>query len=366
MPSIQRPTLLLNQERAINNIRRMAERARRSGVRFRPHFKTHQSAEIGQWFREFGVEAITVSSVGMATYFAGHGWRDITIAFPVNILEIEPIRCLAERINLGLLVEAEETVRFLAENLPAPVDIWIKVDAGYGRTGIVWSDFDRLVSLARQISQAAHFSFRGLLTHSGHTYRASSKAEVERIYEETVARLKVVRARLRAAGLEPVELSPGDTPSCSLVDDLSAVDEIRPGNFVFYDLMQLQLGACREEDIAVALACPVVAKHPERRQVVVYGGAIHLSKEFILAEDGRPVFGYVAPLTETGWGAHFQNAYVTGLSQEHGLITAETNLIDRLQVGDVVAILPVHACLTAHLMRNYLTLDHNLIPLGDF
>ena len=29
---------------------------------FRPHFKTHQSAEIGSWFRDFGVTRITVSS----------------------------------------------------------------------------------------------------------------------------------------------------------------------------------------------------------------------------------------------------------------------------------------------------------------
>ena len=48
----------------------MAAKARSAHVRFRPHFKTHQSLEIGRWFREFGVDAITVSSVGMAAFFA--------------------------------------------------------------------------------------------------------------------------------------------------------------------------------------------------------------------------------------------------------------------------------------------------------
>jgi D-serine deaminase-like pyridoxal phosphate-dependent protein len=85
--AIQKPTLLLSRQRAMANIEKMAQKALHSGVRFRPHFKTHQSAQVGEWFREFGVEAITVSSVEMALYFAQHGWRDITIAFPVNLLD---------------------------------------------------------------------------------------------------------------------------------------------------------------------------------------------------------------------------------------------------------------------------------------
>ncbi|MDQ1351629.1 MAG: hypothetical protein QG657_1934, partial [Acidobacteriota bacterium] len=71
----------MDKEKALKNIIRIKEKIARSpGVRFRPHFKTHQSAQIGQWFREMGVSAITVSSVDMALYFAQHGWTDITIA----------------------------------------------------------------------------------------------------------------------------------------------------------------------------------------------------------------------------------------------------------------------------------------------
>ena len=59
---IQKPTLVLNEERARANITRMAEKARANGVRLRPHFKTHQSAAIGDWFEAAGVRCITVSS----------------------------------------------------------------------------------------------------------------------------------------------------------------------------------------------------------------------------------------------------------------------------------------------------------------
>ncbi|NOK61039.1 MAG: hypothetical protein GFH27_549307n22 [Chloroflexi bacterium AL-W] len=279
--TIQKPTLLLDPVKIQSNINKMAAKAQQSGVRFRPHFKTHQSAQVGAWFRARGVEAITVSSIDMAAYFARHGWQDITIAFPVNILEIEHINKLARQIKLGLLVESAQVVQFLAEHLTAPVQVWIEVDAGDHRAGISWTAPDECVALARAIESITPLSFKGLLTHSGHTYAARSKTQVEAMYQETVSRMQHIQKQLTTAGFEQTEISIGDTPSCSLVDDLSAVDEIRPGNFVFYDIMQLKIGSCTEEEIGVAVACPIVGKHPERNELIIYGGAVHLSKEFM-------------------------------------------------------------------------------------
>jgi len=114
---IEKPTLVVNKERAHNNIKKMADKARKSGVRFKPHFKTHQSAAISDWFKEFDVNSITVSSVDMAGYFAEHGWKDITIAFPVNFLQIRKINKLAHEISLNLLAESGEAVSFLRRNV---------------------------------------------------------------------------------------------------------------------------------------------------------------------------------------------------------------------------------------------------------
>ena len=100
--NIKTPTLILNQKQAKKNLLTMAKKASKQNIRFRPHFKTHQSAQIGKWFRDAGVTQITVSSVSMAEYFAKNGWTDILIAFPDNIREIERIRALAKSVHLGL------------------------------------------------------------------------------------------------------------------------------------------------------------------------------------------------------------------------------------------------------------------------
>lgn len=364
---IEKPTLLLDEAKARRNIATMAQKAARSGVRFRPHFKTHQSAGIGEWFREAGVSAITVSSVDMARYFADHGWQDITIAFSVNWLEIDKINRLAEEINLHLLVESSETVLFLHKKLQHPVNVWLKIDVGYGRTGIPWNNQSLPIEIAKAIDSSPNLTLRGLLTHAGHTYGAGAgtRQKKEAIHYQVLSRLQHVQDALTSAGWPALEISIGDTPSCTVVDDLSGADEIRPGNFVFYDIMQHHAGVCSAEEIAVALACPVVAKHPSRGQIVIYGGAVHLSKEYITRADGRKSYGAITLPTETGWGAPLENTFIASLSQEHGLVQVDDHLMNRIQIGDILLVLPIHSCLTANLRRQYLTLNGEIIQMTE-
>ena len=113
----KKPTLIIDTAKVKLHIENMQSKATASQVIFRPHFKTHQSAEIGQLFKERGIVKITVSSVSMARFFARHGWKDITIAFPVNLSEIDEIEQLASHITLNLLVESTFSTQYLADHL---------------------------------------------------------------------------------------------------------------------------------------------------------------------------------------------------------------------------------------------------------
>ena len=363
--SIQKPTLLLNESIARANIRRMAGKARASGVTFRPHFKTHQSAEIGAWFREESVLAITVSSLDMAEYFAAHGWDDITLAFPANLRQAGALDALARRIRLGLLAESGETVDGLGRAISSPVDIWIKIDAGGKRTGIAWQDTDAAAALAKHIQTYPALRLRGLLTHAGNTYAAPDSAQAAALHRLTTTRMDSLRNELVRRGHGALLVSVGDTPGCSALDQFAPADEIRPGNFVFYDAEQFLFGACSWEQIAVALACPVVALHPERGEAVVYGGAIHLSKDFY-QQGERNIYALVSLPQEDGahaWGAPLANAWVDRVSQEHGVLHLPAADLARLHVGDLLCLLPAHSCLTAQCMSRYLTLDGRWIEM---
>lgn len=351
---IKRPTLLLDTHKCKNNIRRMAEKAAKNKTEFRPHFKTHQSHEIGQWFREVGVDKITVSSVQMAQYFAEDGWKDITIAFPLNLLEISEINELATSIRLNVLVESKKVLQFAEEHLEAEVGVFIKIDAGYHRTGIPIQNTDEIEALIDCFSAMKNCCFRGFLVHNGHTYKASSVKEIEDIHFKALVKLKVLKEKFISV-FPNLILSLGDTPSMSVINNFKNIDEIRPGNFVFYDLMQSNLGVCDEEDIAVIIACPVVAKHKTRNQIVIYGGGVHLSKESLIINN-QTVFGKIVFLKNNQWIIPPESYYLTSLSQEHGLVQLDEKMIHEIEIGQVIGILPVHSCLGADLYKKYTVL----------
>ena len=357
---ITRPTLILDKQKCLNNIKFMVEKGKKNNLKFRPHFKTHQSSIIGNWFRDFGVKSITVSSVEMAEYFADNGWNDITIAFPFNMLEIEKINELAAKINLNILIISENSLDFLIKKIKHKIGFFIEIDTGYHRTGISAEDIPKIEEILNKTKNSELINFRGFLTHAGNTYQAKSRKEISDIHFDSIQKMQKIKVYFRNDFPE-LQISIGDTPSCTLLEDFHGVDEIRPGNFVFYDLMQKNLGVCSNEQIAVVVACPVIARYPERNEIIIYGGAVHLSKEYLLHEDGSKMFGKIVKFNENKWTEPLSGMYLSSLSQEHGTIKVDSSGFDKIRIGEVVGILPVHSCLTANLHKFYLTLSGNIL-----
>lgn len=362
MTGIIRPTLVIDKEVCLRNIEKMAQKAKDFNLRFRPHFKTHQSAVIGDWFRMYGVEAITVSSIQMAEYFTQNGWDDITIAFSVNVLEINNIKRLAANINLNVLVENKEAATVLSNQIKHPLGVYIKIDTGTNRTGIEPSKVRLIDAILDILSTNKRITFKGFLSHNGETYSARSTNEIFSRHFDALLKLKSLKQRYKPH-FPNVEISIGDTPSCSICNNFDGVDEIRPGNFVFYDLMQQNLDVCGFEDIAARMACPVVAKHPSRNEVVIYGGAIHLSKDSLSNIDGKRFFGRIAININGEKKLLNKRNYVTRLSQEHGVLKVSQKNFGLFHIGDLVEIIPIHSCLTANLARKYLTTEGEEIAM---
>lgn len=356
MAEITCPTFIIDKEICLRNIEKMAAKAKQYNIRFRPHFKTHLSAKIGEWFRMYGVDAITVSSVQMASYFSTHNWDDITIAFPVNIHEITEINRLADNIKLNVLVENREAAEALAKKINHPLGIYLKIDTGYYRTGIPASKTGLMDSILDIIAKNKKLKFKGLLTHNGNTYTARSTNEIFSRHFDALLKMQSLKRKYKKQ-FPNIEISIGDTPSATLCTNFNGVDEIRPGNFVFYDLMQYNLRVCSFDDIAVRMVCPVVAKHLSRNEIVIYGGAVHLSKDSIININGKHMYGRIV-IQKNGKKILLEPLnYVAKLSQEHGILKVTQNQFKNFQVGDFVEIIPVHSCLTANLARKYITTE---------
>lgn len=356
---ITRPTLLLDQKKMIANLERMLEKANRTGTELIPHFKTHQSKEIGQLFEERGVKKITVSSMKMAEYFDLHGWKDITVAFPFNPLEIDAAnRLIGQGVLLTILVSDPSVIPLLYKRLQGKVNVLVEVDAGYNRSGIDSIEIDLIKNLVEEIDKDENMNFYGLYCHPGNTYQTENIEQIRQIWATAIKKVNVLKNAILPL-CPGLKVRMGDTPGCTVVENMDGVDEIGPGNFIFYDLVMNYLNVCDESDIAVAVACPVVAKYEERNQIVVHGGAVHFSKDHLFKDQEQKFFGELVILAEDGWSQIIPNAKLTSLSQEHGILTVSKEVFETIQIGDVLGFLPIHSCLTANLLKSYLTLDGN-------
>jgi D-serine deaminase-like pyridoxal phosphate-dependent protein len=226
------------------------------------------------------------------------------------------------------------------------LDVFLKVDCGYHRAGV-----DPLaaesVELARVLASAPSLAFRGVLTHAGHAYAARTLAELRAIARDERAVVVAFAERLRAAGVPVAEVSLGSTPTLSVAEDLTGVDEVRPGNYVFFDAFQAALGSASLDDAAFSVLASVIGCSPSRRELVLDCGALALSKDPGATHlDPRCGFGVLVDLA----GRVRRELALVSLSQEHGTVrAADGAAVDwsELGPGAKLCVIANHSCLAA-------------------
>src|SRR2546426_12214460 len=77
--------------------------------------------------------------------------------------------------------------------------------------------------------------FDGIVSHSGHAYRTTSKPEAAVVAESERSVMVGFAERVRKEGVPIREVSVGSTPAMAAAEHLAGVTEARPGNYVFYD-----------------------------------------------------------------------------------------------------------------------------------
>lgn len=335
LEQLETPVPVVDLDRLAHNLDRMAAYATLHGLRLRPHVKTHKSPRIAAEQLRRGAVGLTCATLREAEVMS-EVCDDILVAYPpVGAARLERLAMLPASVRVAVAADdanALDALSVAARLGHRTIDVMVEADLGMHRVGV--TSPDKAVAIARHIERSSSLRFAGLQFYPGHI-----RAQVN---EQDAALAQLGRDiahyvdALRDAGLPPAIVSGGSTPAAWRMHEVSGVNEVRPGTYVYNDRTTAQIGACDWEDCALTVLATVVSVSV-KGQAVVDAGTKALGREPLRA-DGD---GYGALLDHP-------EVIVSRMSEEHGILDLSRSAW-RPRLGDQVRIVPNHVCIVVHL-----------------
>ncbi len=318
------PVATVDLDAVERNVARMQAYCDEHGLAFRPHVKTHKLPELAHLQVRAGAVGITCQKLGEAEVMAAAGLDDILLSFPlVGDAKTERLVALAREVTVSVVGDSDVVARGLSAALARAgleVRFLVECDTGFRRTG-VQSPGDA-ADLAELVDGLPGLRFGGLMTYP--TLPTSGPWLRQAITE------------IRARGLDVATVSGGGTPgffSSSLTPELT---EVRAGTYVYGDRSCIANGTATLDDCALRVRATVVSRPTPDRAILDTGSKALTNDPAEGDPDGR------------GLVVEHPDARIYALSEEHGHVDVSA-CTPRPEVGEVVTIVPNHACGCANL-----------------
>ncbi len=333
------PSTLVDEEKLRRNIEEAQAVCDRNGKTLVPMTKTHKSSYIARLQLEAGASGLLVGSILEAERFSLLAPKHIVFAYPfLGERNLERMRKVGENAHIVVSIDTLETAfcyDAFCRQYNLRWDYLLIVDVGLHRYGV---EPGRAGQYVREIARSCpNLSFIGIASHPGQVYAATSLEQVATCFAQEEASLSLARDSVRAEGFRCDMVATGSTPTYSHEAGSGVITAVRPGNYVFYDVVQTTLGADIEH-CALTVLTTVISKRSDRKWIMDAGSkCLGLDKG---AHGNSGVTGY-------GRVVGYESLAVTGLSEEVGILESETPL--DLQVGDRIEIIPNHSCSAANM-----------------
>jgi D-serine deaminase-like pyridoxal phosphate-dependent protein len=339
LPPIDTPALLIDLDIVDRNLERMQEKANKYGVALRPHIKTHKIPELAQLQMRLGARGITAAKVSEAEVMAAAGIKNIFVANQIVTKEkLHRLAALSKEVSISIGLDSVAAARKLSDVFAASgltAEYLIEINSGLNRCGVLPGK--KPLELFQAVDTLPSLKFKGIFTHAGQVYGAGSLSEVKEVsHHESTIMAETVQA-FAEVGTSPNIVSVGSTPTMKVWEGHEAVNEIRPGNYIFHDAIQVSLGAATLEECALSILATVISR-PTRERAVIDGGSKAFSSD--RGAHGKEM--------ASGFGLVLgKKATLVRLSEEHGIMNLDPD--EDLDIGDRVRIIPNHACAVVNL-----------------
>jgi D-serine deaminase-like pyridoxal phosphate-dependent protein len=317
---LQTPAVVIDRRAVARNVERLQSHCGRHGLALWPHVKSHKMVEIAAMQLAAGAAGLTCQTLGEAEVMLEARPPRVLLPSPiVGAGKPQRVAALAGRTAVTVACDSSACARELSAALTAAgaeVEVLVEYEVGLGRTGVRGPD--DAARLAREVDALPGMRFAGLLAHP-------TPPAVE-------PRLAEACAAVRAAGLAVSRVSGGGTVHAVSAQRCASLTELRAGVYVLGDRATVAAGITPSEDVALTVRTTVVSRPTPTRAILDAG-----SKTLTSDPPNHPgLDGY-------GTVLEYPRAVLGQLSEEHGHLQL-ARAADRPAIGEVVTVLPNHAC----------------------
>jgi len=237
LDKIDTPALVLDLDALERNISRMAEAVAESGVRLRPHAKSHKCAEIAKRQIAAGAVGVCAQKTSEAEALVAGGVADVLVTNEiVGAAKIARLARLAREAKVAVLADDEGNIEALDAAARAEgvlLELLVEIDVGAGRCGVFPGQ--PALSLARAIHGRKNLRFGGLHAYHGAAQHRRDPAERRAAIAAAAEKAHLTRSLIEGAGI-PCGTITGAGTGTFLLEAASCVfNEIQPGSYVFMD-----------------------------------------------------------------------------------------------------------------------------------
>ena len=336
---IDTPALLIDLDGVEKNLVNMQKKADAAGAMLRPHIKTHKIPELAQAQIQMGAVGVTTAKVSEAEVMADAGVDDIFIANQiVTPAKLQRLGALSKRVKLSVGLDSPAGAKLLSDafcHSREKIDYIIEIDSGLNRCGVLPGR--PAVELFKTIKAFPGIRFKGIFTHAGHVYGKQNIEQVKAVSSIESETMVETANCFKDLGVPPEVVSVGSTPTMRVWQGRGGVNEIRPGNYIFLDGMQIALGVADPQDCALTVMATVISRPAPDRAVIDAGSKVFALDKGAHGQEMLKGFGMVLN----------RKAVLDRLSEEHGVMLLSPN--EKLEIGERVRIIPNHACTVINL-----------------
>jgi 3-hydroxy-D-aspartate aldolase len=349
LDEVDTPALIVDLDRFERNLRRLPERIAGTGVRARPHAKTHKCPVIALKQVALGAVGVCVQKVSEAEAMVQGGVRDVLVTNEiVGRQKLRRLAALAHIARVGVCADDPSQIRALDEEAAeagVTLPVYVEVNMGGNRCGV--EPGEPALALARQIGLAPHLVFGGLQAYHGSAQHLRGWEERRQAIAGAADKAGRTRDLLARHGIECPTITGAGTGTFEFESASGVYTELQCGSYIFMDA---DYGRNLDRDGAPTKAfepslfvwATVMSRPTEDRAIVDAGLKA-------LAFDSGP------PLVCDEPAATYERA-----SDEHGRlgISGATN---RLGLGDKIRLVPGHCDPTVNLYDWYVAIRANRV-----